>query len=175
MLIIHNVIWIVLPSFSYDNYNLIKEFGNEHELNLLLSLILIIGYNVNIDCGGSWLHLKIIVELDVCVLRCYSDAWTNKQPGIQQFWYSCGHYQDIYDWISPLNKQSGSQFILTPRAGFRRGQSGQLPRGPHKKGPPQISIMLFEYYGILLLRKICKFQSSLICVCRQFWLIMSYQ
>ena len=32
------------------------------------------------------------------------------------------------------------------RAGFRRGQSGQLPRGPHKKGPPQIFIIPFEYH-----------------------------
>ena len=30
--------------------------------------------------------------------------WTNKQPGIQKFWNLCGLFQDIYDWISPLNK-----------------------------------------------------------------------
>ena len=34
--------------------------------------------------------------------------WTNKQPGIQTFWNLCGHYQDIYDWISPLNKWSNT-------------------------------------------------------------------
>ena len=34
----------------------------------------------------------------------------------------------------------------THRAGFRRGQSGQLPRGPHKKGPPQILTIPFEYH-----------------------------
>ena len=38
--------------------------------------------------------------------------WINKQPGIQKFWNLCGHYQDIYDWISPLNKWSGLPFIL---------------------------------------------------------------
>ena len=39
--------------------------------------------------------------------------WTNKQPGIHKFWNLCGLYQDIYDRISPLNKPSGWQFILT--------------------------------------------------------------
>ena len=42
--------------------------------------------------------------------------WTNKQPGIQKFWNLCGLYQDIYDWISPLNKLSGSSFILTQQS-----------------------------------------------------------
>ena len=37
----------------------------------------------------------------------------NKQPGIQKFRNLCGHYQDIYDWISPFNKLSGLWFILT--------------------------------------------------------------
>ena len=32
----------------------------------------------------------------------------NKQPWIQQFWNACCHYEDIYHWISPLNKWSGS-------------------------------------------------------------------
>ena len=37
----------------------------------------------------------------------------NKQPRIQKFWnFSC-YYEDIYDWISPFNKPSGSWFILT--------------------------------------------------------------
>ena len=37
----------------------------------------------------------------------------NKQPGMQKFWNWCSHYQEIYDWISPLNKRAGSAFILT--------------------------------------------------------------
>ena len=37
----------------------------------------------------------------------------NKQPGMQKFWNWCIHYQEIYDWISPLNKRTGSAFILT--------------------------------------------------------------
>ena len=28
-------------------------------------------------------------------------------------WNLCSHYQDIYDWILPLNKPSDSWFILT--------------------------------------------------------------
>ena len=32
----------------------------------------------------------------------------NKQPGMQKFWNWCSHYQEIYDWISPLNKRAGS-------------------------------------------------------------------
>ena len=42
--------------------------------------------------------------------------WTIKQPGIQKFWNLCGLYQDIYDWISPLNKRSGTPFILTQQS-----------------------------------------------------------
>ena len=76
------------------------------------------------------------------------------------------------------------------RAGFRRGQSGQLPRGPHKKGPPQNLTMLFFFflYGhnnirYYELRGKCTFQSSLtplarthrylsiiIWVCQQFFI-----
>ena len=36
--------------------------------------------------------------------------WSNKQPGIQKIRNLCGHYQDIYDWKSPLNKRSGLPF-----------------------------------------------------------------
>ena len=37
----------------------------------------------------------------------------NKQPGMQKFWNWCSHYQEIYDWISPLNKRAGSAFGQT--------------------------------------------------------------
>ena len=46
--------------------------------------------------------------------------WTNKQPGIQKFWNLCCHYQDSYDWISPLNKRSGLPFILTQQSMGRK-------------------------------------------------------
>ena len=39
--------------------------------------------------------------------------WINKQPGIQKFRNWCRHYQDIYDWIPPINKLSGVWFIPT--------------------------------------------------------------
>ena len=39
--------------------------------------------------------------------------WANKQPGIEKFSELCGHYQDIYYWIS-LNKPPG--LILTQQS-----------------------------------------------------------
>ena len=52
----------------------------------------------------------------------------NKQPGMQKFWNLCGLYQDIYDWISPLNKRSGWPFILAQQSMGRNeyGISGHL-------------------------------------------------
>ena len=54
--------------------------------------------------------------------------WINKQPGIQKFLYLCGHYQDIYDWISPLNKLSGLPFIIIQQSMGRNeyDKSGHL-------------------------------------------------
>ena len=49
-------------------------------------------------CGSS--IKKEIVEL--WCLCCMMFRWTNKQPGIQKFRNLCCHYQDNYDWISPL-------------------------------------------------------------------------
>ena len=58
-------------------------------------------------CLTLWrLHLKKMVEL-WCLYCMMMVKWTNKQPGTQKFGNSCSHYQDIYDWISPLNKRSG--------------------------------------------------------------------
>ena len=34
----------------------------------------------------------------------------SQQQRIQKFWNLCGLYQDIYDWILPLNKQPGKPF-----------------------------------------------------------------
>ena len=49
-------------------------------------------------------RLKKFVEL--WYLCCMMFRWTNK------FWNWCSQYQDIYDWISPLNKRSG--ILYTP-------------------------------------------------------------
>ena len=49
-----------------------------------------------------------------CLCCMMMFRWTNKEPGIQKFCNSCGHYQD--DWISPLNKWSGSPFIITQQS-----------------------------------------------------------
>ena len=35
---------------------------------------------------------------------------------IQKCWHLRGHYQDIYDWILPLNKRSGLPIILTQQS-----------------------------------------------------------
>ena len=52
----------------------------------------------------------------------------NKQPEMQKFWKWCSHYQEIYDWISPLNKRSGLPFILTQKSMRENeyGESGHL-------------------------------------------------
>ena len=48
-----------------------------------------------------------------CLCCTMMFRWTIKQPGIQKFWNLRCLYQNIYDWISPLNKRSGRPFILT--------------------------------------------------------------
>ena len=55
---------------------------------------------------------KEIVELwSLCCIMMFRRV--NKQPGnIQKFRNLCCYDQDIYDWISPFNKPSGSWFIL---------------------------------------------------------------
>ena len=60
------------------------------------------------------LHLKKFELWCLCCMVMF--RWTNKQPRIQKFWNVCSHYQDIYDWISPLNKRSGLPFILTQQS-----------------------------------------------------------
>ena len=69
---------------------------------------------------------KIVEPWCVCCMMMFN--WTNKQPWIQTFWNLCGLYQDIYDWILPLNKWSGSSFILTQQSMGRNeyGISGHL-------------------------------------------------
>ena len=47
---------------------------------------------------------KIVKLWCLCCMMMF--RWTNKQPGIQEFWHLWGLYQDIYEYdcISPLNK-----------------------------------------------------------------------
>ena len=53
----------------------------------------------------------LIVEL-WCLWCILMFRRVNKQSRIQKYSNSCCYHQDIYDWISPLNKQFGSLFIL---------------------------------------------------------------
>ena len=71
--------------------------------------------------------LKKLLKL-WCLCCMMMFRWTNKQPEIQKFWNLCGLYQDICDWISPLNKRSGWPFILTQQSMGRNvyGISGHL-------------------------------------------------
>ena len=76
----------------------------------------------------TWLKKKIELWCLCCTMMF---RWINKQPGIQKFWNWCSHYQDIYDWISPLNKPSGRSglwFILTQQSMGQNenGKSGHL-------------------------------------------------
>ena len=57
---------------------------------------------------------KIVELWCLCCIMMFRRI--NKQRGIQFFWNWCSHYQEIYDWISPLNKRSGSPFILTQQS-----------------------------------------------------------
>ena len=47
----------------------------------------------------------------IMMFRCI-----NKHPWMQKFGNWCSHYQDIYDWISSFNKQSGLPFVLTQQS-----------------------------------------------------------
>ena len=84
--------------------------------------------------SSSWLKYINIVEAPLknfelwCLCWKMMFRWTIKQPGIQKFWNLCNLYQDIYDWISPLNKRSGRPFILTQQSMGRKeyGISGHL-------------------------------------------------
>ena len=55
-----------------------------------------------------------VLNFDVCVIWWCSDGPINSQE--LKTWNLCGHYEDIYDCILPLNKQSGLQFILTQQS-----------------------------------------------------------
>ena len=72
-------------------------------------------------------RLKKWLNFDVCVVLWCSDGSINSQ-GYKSFDMFCSHYQDIYDGISPLNKRSGSPFILAQQSmgGNEYGKSGHL-------------------------------------------------
>ena len=59
-------------------------------------------------------------NFDVCVVWWCSDGPVNSQE--YKSFKLCGHHQDIYDWMSPLNKQSGLPFILTQQSMGRHEQ-----------------------------------------------------
>ena len=58
--------------------------------------------------------LKIVELWCLCCMMMF--RWINKQLGIQKLWSLYGHYQEIYDWISPLNKRACLSFILTQQS-----------------------------------------------------------
>ena len=53
--------------------------------------------------------LKKLLNLNWCLCSIMFRRVNNK-PGMQKFWNWCSHYQENYDWISPLNKRSGWPF-----------------------------------------------------------------
>ena len=71
---------------------------------------------------------NFVLNFDVCVVWWCSDGPINSHAGIQKFWHLCGHYQDIYDWISPLTKRLGLPVILTQQSMGRNewDKSGHL-------------------------------------------------
>ena len=72
----------------------------------------------------------------VFLIKCYTENNFIRTLSIrrrlyilqQNVWSWCGHYQDIYDWISPFNKPSDWWFILTQQCmvEYEYGKSGHL-------------------------------------------------
>ena len=63
----------------------------------------------------------------------YNDVQrVNKQPGIQKFGNLCCYYQDIYDWISPLNNRftvysTSNEYIISSH--LRRSEATERGEG----------------------------------------------
>ena len=53
-------------------------------------------------CTFQKIDFKTLEFWCLCCILMF--RWINKQRRIQTFWKLCYHYQEIYDWISPLNK-----------------------------------------------------------------------
>ena len=62
------------------------------------------------------LYFLSFLNFDACMCCMMMFRWTNNQPRIQKIWHVWRRYQDIYDWISPLNKRSGLPYILTQQS-----------------------------------------------------------
>ena len=75
-------------------------------------------YSHNACMALKTLFDMLRLDLKSCwtLMSVLSNGVENNQPGIQNFWNLCGHYQDIYDWISPFNKPSDWWFILTQKS-----------------------------------------------------------
>ena len=116
-----------LLSVSYKQiYVGVGEFCSDYRPNYMYRYITMVycsKINIQIQCPLAkglaicLMKIKDIVEaplnyflnFDVCVVWWYSDGPINSQE-YKSFWNLCGLYQDIYDWISPLNKRSGRPF-----------------------------------------------------------------
>ena len=59
-------------------------------------------------------RFKLVELWCLCCIMMF--RWINKQPGMQMVWNWCCHYQEICDWISSFNKQSGLPLILTQQS-----------------------------------------------------------
>ena len=72
-------------------------------------------------CLTLWrLHLIFFFTLMSVLYDVQMDHYTARNTKVLKL---CGLYQDINDWISPLNKQSGRPFIRTQQS-MRRNEYG---------------------------------------------------
>ena len=77
------------------------------------------------------LNIKKLLNFDDCLGCIMMFRWINKQPEIRKFWNWCCHYQEIYDWISPLFLETVLHKIMVySNTAFYRGndydKSGHL-------------------------------------------------
>ena len=61
--------------------------------------------NVGISFEGRVIQKIFFWNFDVCLAWWCLDGPINGQERTS-FYILCGHYQNFYDWISPLNKQA---------------------------------------------------------------------
>ena len=111
---------VIAPHYSGQNFWMPITYSNFASFNLppppppppiyIANMISDTVYKLNKNTVEAQFKKKM--NFDICVILVMS-RWIYKQPGIQQFWNLCCHYQDIYDWISPLNKLQFLRFILT--------------------------------------------------------------
>ena len=114
--------------FTFTFYNLICRCSLSYHVRYINISTLCCKIFKFIHCLTLWrLDLKILeLWFLCCIIMMFS--WIKKQPGIQKFCNLCSHYQDIYEWISPFNKQSDWWFILTQHSMVESeyGKSRQL-------------------------------------------------